>query len=474
MAVTPQGNRLLPAAVLVVLLLVALLGLRSCGNSGAPTFGGRGSPTNGDADLPADTVRTLTAQVQQMRSEMATMRKDNEELRQRDGRIADDVTNRLRPELGAQHNGTLNGIQQRLDRLEESRTGAPVPPLPGSPTGLTGAPVSPVSSGPVPGTAGRGSDLPIGFGYDGSRPGSAAASGGDGLIWVRPLGREAGQTAAPAAAPAAVIGGPMPAVPQPPQPVYTINRDATLIGATAMTALIGRVPVGKEVQDPMPFKVLIGADNLAANGITIPGIEQMVMTGYAVGDATLQCARGRITSATFVFDDGTIRTVSAGGTSAGGSGGLDGRAGAGGGEAAALGWISDERGVPCVSGQYVSNGTSYLAGRAGVALAQAAAEAAAAAQTTTSVSGFTQGSTSTVTGDTGRYVLGRAAAGAGGELGKWLDERAAQAFDAVYVAPGARIAVHLDRQIDIDYDPAGRRVSHGPQRIDPYRRARLD
>jgi hypothetical protein len=48
----------------------------------------------------------------------------------------------------------------------------------------------------------------------------------------------------------------------------TVPRNATLIGATAMTALVGRVPVQGQVRDPMPFKVITGADNLAANGLT--------------------------------------------------------------------------------------------------------------------------------------------------------------------------------------------------------------
>ena len=59
-------------------------------------------------------------------------------------------------------------------------------------------------------------------------------------------------------------------------PVYTVPRNATLIGSTAMTALVGRVPVQGQVRDPMPFKVITGADNLAANGLTVPGVQGMV------------------------------------------------------------------------------------------------------------------------------------------------------------------------------------------------------
>ena len=38
---------------------------------------------------------------------------------------------------------------------------------------------------------------------------------------------------------------------------------------------------GGEVRDPMPFKVITGRDNLAANGLTVPGVEGMIWSGTA-------------------------------------------------------------------------------------------------------------------------------------------------------------------------------------------------
>ena len=90
---------------------------------------------------------------------------------------------------------------------------------------------------------------------------------------------------------------------------YTVPRNATLMGSVAMTALIGRVPIDGTVNDPYPFKVLIGPDNLTANGIDIPDVAGAVVSGTASGDWTLSCVRGQIRSVTFVFHDGTIRTV---------------------------------------------------------------------------------------------------------------------------------------------------------------------
>ena len=54
--------------------------------------------------------------------------------------------------------------------------------------------------------------------------------------------------------------------------VFHAAENATLAGATAMTALIGRVPIDGRVTDPMQFKAVIGRDNLAANGFELPGM----------------------------------------------------------------------------------------------------------------------------------------------------------------------------------------------------------
>src|SRR3546814_16737478 len=81
------------------------------------------------------------------------------------------------------------------------------------------------------------------------------------------------------------------------------------MGAVAMTALIGRVPIDGTVNDPYPFKVIVGPDNLTANGINIPDVAGAVFSGTAPGDWTLSCVRGQVRRITFVFHDGTIRTI---------------------------------------------------------------------------------------------------------------------------------------------------------------------
>ncbi|HBP1257584.1 TPA: TIGR03752 family integrating conjugative element protein, partial [Pseudomonas aeruginosa] len=92
---------------------------------------------------------------------------------------------------------------------------------------------------------------------------------------------------------------------------YTLPQNSTLMGSVAMSALIGRVPVDGTVNDPYPFKILIGPDNLTANGIELPDVAGAVASGTASGDWTLSCVRGQIRSLTFVFNDGTVRTFPA-------------------------------------------------------------------------------------------------------------------------------------------------------------------
>ena len=235
------------------------------------------------------------------------------------------------------------------------------------------------------------------------------------------------------------------------KPAYTVPRNATLIGSTAMTAMIGRIPVQGQVRDPMPFKVITGPENLAANGLSVPGVQGMIWSGTAVGDWTLSCVTGRLESVTFVFDDGTIRTLSSDDRSmqASGQGGRD----------LSLGWVSDAQGVPCISGDRKSNAAAFLSQRIGVQAIQAAADAAAASQTT-SVIGNAGNVTDRVTGDVGQFVLGRTASGGSEEIAKWLLERQSQNFDAVFVPAGTTLAIHVDRELAIDFDSQGRKLDH--------------
>ncbi|EAO9968852.1 TIGR03752 family integrating conjugative element protein, partial [Salmonella enterica] len=124
----------------------------------------------------------------------------------------------------------------------------------------------------------------------------------------------------------------------PVDPVYTLPENATLVGSRAVTALLGRVPVNNKVTDPYPFKVMIGRDNLTANGIEVPEVEGAIVSGTASGDWTLSCVRGSVTSITFVFSDGTVRTLPAPSDRTDNSGSEN---GGGSGNGGSIGWLSD-------------------------------------------------------------------------------------------------------------------------------------
>jgi integrating conjugative element protein (TIGR03752 family) len=458
------ANRLLPLLAGAVVLMLAFVTLKSCTGEQESSLFMESVPQapSPDADSPADTIKTLTANVAAMTTEVRALRKDNDQLRKgnRDllanrHQIEENVTTRVKRALLSREKdqearnridaGVLSSLTTRMDALSQSLS----------------------RSHPVQGS----NDIPVGLGLDGE-----GALPTESLIWIDPLDaidtnttplggngllRRVGQSTGGALASAREQTGNLTQTFNTVHPVYTVPRNATLIGSTAMTALVGRVPVQGQVRDPMPFKVITGADNLAANGLTVPGVQGMVWSGTAIGDWTLSCVTGRLDSVTFVFEDGTIRTISS-----------DDRGNQRGGAEKPLGWISDERGIPCITGERKTNAPAFLTQRIGVMAIQAAAEAAASAQTTTIVSD--SGSvTNSVTGDTGQFVLGKTLSGGSDEVSKWLLERQSQSFDAVFVPAGTRIAIHVDHELSIDLDTTGRKLTHEPS-IDPYLRTQLD
>ncbi len=460
------SNRLLPLLAGAVVLMLAFVTLKSCNGEQDDGLVMKTVPQAPapDADSPADTIKTLTANVAAMTSEVKALRKDNDQLRE-DNRdllanrhqIEENVTTRVKRELLSREksqdahsridSGVLSSLTARVDALSQSLSRSS--------------------------TTKGGHDIPVGLGLDGIGEGVVPT---DSLIWIDPLDtidsdtttsgtngvlHRVGHSTSGALETARKKTDNLTQSLNTVRPVYTVPRNATLIGSIAMTALVGRVPVQGQVRDPMPFKVITGADNLAANGLTVPGVQGMVWSGTAIGDWTLSCVTGRLDSVTFVFDDGTIRTISS-----------DDRGNQSGGAQKPLGWISDQQGIPCITGERKTNAPAFLTQRIGVMAIQAAAEAAASAETTSVVSDA--GSvTRSVTGDTGTFVLGKTISGGSDEVSKWLQERQSQSFDAVFVPAGTRIAIHVDHELPIDLDTTGRKLNHEPS-IDPYLRTRLD
>ncbi|MCK2094567.1 TIGR03752 family integrating conjugative element protein [Thauera aromatica] len=458
-----NSNGLLKWLMIPTALLLVFVGIKLFSGDDAPSpqeEAARLTPDEAKAlgiegDTPRDTVATLVAQVRQLRTELQTalsdnktQREENQRLRQREGAIDQRIQSALESERNQLHQdrqqvsserqqtqGLLQQLQQRLDGIGKDNP----------------------------------ADLPVGLGLE---PGDGLA--GDTLRWVEPEDRRddgkqrsSGNAAsfsfptsfAPAqktletTASSAVDASRRAAGVPEATAVYTVPTNSTLMGSISMTALIGRVPVDGVVSDPYPFKILIGRDNLTANGIDIPEVAGAVVSGTASGDWTLSCVRGQIRSVTFVFEDGTIRTIPkdderGGKRQQNSSNTQDG-----------MGWISDPYGIPCVSGQRRSNAQQYLGTQALITAAGAGVASLIDAGNgqVSYVSG--DGSIGTV-GIGASEAMGRILAGGVQDMSAWVNKLYGQAFAAVYVKPGAKVAVHLEEPLTIDYDPKGRRVDH--------------
>lgn len=232
-------------------------------------------------------------------------------------------------------------------------------------------------------------------------------------------------------------------------PVYTIPRNATLFSNVAMTALLGVIPIEGSIIDPIRFKVITGNTNLATNGLYIPGVRNIVWSGIAVGNREMSCVRGELHSVTFTFDDGTIRTVSS--TKSSSNTKTKNKR--------ILGYISDRQGSPCLKGQLITNASDYLRDRMIASSAAATASAFSSTQetTTTRSDGSLQ---SYFTGDTSNYIASKALSGGLTELTGYLRDRARNAVDLVYLEAGQEVVLHVEYQIDIDYDPNGRKLEY--------------
>ncbi len=459
------------------------------------------SDKTADSDTPADTVRTLTSEVKELKTATQQLVEEN-------ARIKNDNAN-----LRANEPALIERVRTAL------RNDATTPPTQATASATKGAPdtASNVVDGVIKdGTSGLASlsgsvssvaGIPGGLGYDNlsgvatptsapsamTQPAGMQPAGPRRYIRLVPMGMieakgASGQTGlirinTPATDKAPESVNSWLSTGEPPQnggenhrtgdvsaaapssrkkaatPYFTIPENATLTGATAMTAIVGRVPVDGRVQDPMPFKLLIGRENLAANNQAMPSdIAGLIVSGTAIGDMTLNCSEGQIHSLTFVFNDGTIQTVSRrheGGMQA--SGGTVAQSGIAG--SAKLGYISDDYGNPCVAGHFVTNAPAYLTDVIGLKTLTLAAQSSAMAQTTTVATAL--GSSSSVTGNKSSFVLGQAAGGAADEVSNWIMRRLNNSFDAVVTRAGAHLVVHMDQEIKLDKLPDARRLDYG-------------
>ncbi|KAA8994637.1 TIGR03752 family integrating conjugative element protein [Affinibrenneria salicis] len=457
-----QANNLLKLLLPCLLLGAGFIGLKSCQpadseknkqdeHAVADLSGDELTALGIDGDTPRDTVATLVGQMKQYRQEMAEMREnsaalvqENRRLRERDQNVESRINNAISREretfssaLQKQQSTLLDSVQEKLSQLTQKPAAADDIPLglglenQGVPAGalrwIEPADAMPVDKRGQPAVSGVQFPTPFGLAGD-----SANGQQREVLAGETPGNRAAKEVV----------------------PVYTLPENSTLTGSVAMTALLGRIPINGTVSDPYPFKILIGRDNLTANGIELPDIEGAIVSGTASGDWTLSCVRGTLHSITFVFRDGTVRTV----PQAAGQSGRDGNSSQNSGSG--IGWLSDPHGLPCIPGERKSNAAAYLSSQFLLSGSSAAASAFANGQTTSTVE---DGSiTSAITGNSGQYVLGQALGGGLKESADWFKQRYGQMFDAVYVQPGHPVALHITQQLAIDYEKQGRKVKYTP------------
>ena len=232
---------------------------------------------------------------------------------------------------------------------------------------------------------------------------------------------------------------------------YTIPDTATLVNSTSMTAMLGRVPFKGKLVSPFRFKVITGSQNLATNGHRIPGIKNIVWSGYAQGVREQECVRGFLDTVTYTFEDGTISTFSVKRQQHSGGGSQSQQY---------LAYISDPWGKPCIRGALYSNASQYLRDRILVATAAAASRASAASQTTTTQDASNNAISSFVSGDKTQAIAADAIAGGLDEATSYLRDIMTDAFDVVYIQTGQPLTINVEREIPIDYNPDGRKLAH--------------
>ncbi len=461
-----RSNGLLKWLMIPVALLVLFIGVRlfSGGGASTPSQANAGSQLTPEemkalgieGDTPRDTVATLVGQVKQLRTELQTALSDNKSQREENQRLRqreNSIDQRINSALEAERSNLRRDQQQAASEREQTE-------------GLLADLQRRLES--IGGRSGGHADLPVGLGLQG---GDEAGMDG-GVRWVEPddakkaegRGTSNGVISFPTSfgpaqrtlettAETVANAGARAAGVKTAKPVYTVPTNSTLMGSVAMTALIGRVPIDGTVNDPYPFKVLVGPDNLTANGIDIPDVAGAVFSGTASGDWTLSCVRGQVRSITFVFHDGTIRTIP---EDRDGNQQNNQQQNS---QSGGLGWISDPYGIPCVSGERRSNAQQYLGSQALITAAGAGVASLIESDSGQMSYVGSDGSIGTV-GISGQEAVGRILAGGVQEMSNWVNKLYGQAFAAVYVQPGAKVAVHLEKPLAIDFDPEGRKVDH--------------
>lgn len=475
-----KANGLMKVLLPVLIVVVCFIGVKACGSKDT-TEPEPAKTTNAltelsqddlkalgiEGDTSADTLRTLIGALRDVRARQAVLDEQNKALISENNKLKGENSS-----VGLQISNAVNAAKQETNEALEKQKTSLLEKL----NDLTGTLKSQGQNTDMVSTgSSSGTDFSVGLGLDTEN----APSGSQGeVIWISP--QDAKKTEGQSQSDNDKFTFPTSFLDDNPvsrqraeydrvvknkqeldgngaesdtRPVYTLPENSTLVGSKAMTALIGRIPINDKVTDPYPFKLLIGKDNLTANGIELPDVEGAIVSGTATGDMVLSCVRGTIHSITFVFSDGRIRTLPRPVANTQGNNNDNAR------DRGSIGWISDNNGIPCISGERKSNASTYLPTVALLGMGSSAGDALTQNQYTTQ-NNVNGGVTSALTGNAGQAVLGQTLGGGFKEVTDWVKQRYGQTFDAVYVPPGANVAIHITRQLAVDYEDYGRKVRY--------------
>lgn len=406
-----------------------------------------------DVDSPKETMRTLTEETRSVREHSEKLQEENKVLKREITRLLemeDTINKRVNSKFNAAEKDAEKS-QRELEHTQDMTKGL-ISKLERRLEELSAEDKSKTGKASAHGYDINASGIPTGLGFDNT----GAQVNYDQIVWVNPVDakvdpKDPSSVTVPdfsrgidAIVELAPAGQQREKKRKEDRSIkaYTIPDNATLMGSVALTAMLGRIPTNGQVVDPYPFKVIVGEKNLSSNGIHIPGVNGITMSGVAKGDWTLSCVSGEIYSMTFTFQDGTIVSVPEPGVKT----------------EEPLAWFSDRNGVPCITGKRITNAPSYLSQRIGLTGASSYANAKAQSQYTNTVS--EGASTSTLTGDPTLVAQNTAISSGLNEVTDWLDARMENSFDAIYIAPGTPLVLHVVEELRIDYDPEGRKVNH--------------
>jgi len=222
-------------------------------------------------------------------------------------------------------------------------------------------------------------------------------------------------------------------------PAYTIPSNSVL-SAVLTSGLIGRIPVDKQVTDPFRFNVKITDQSFYSGGHANNVLQDVFASGTASGDLLLSCVRATIDSITFIFADGTISDH----------------------KVSEMAYLANEYGYPCIKGNLITNAAQYLGVSALFSGLSGGAKAFSEAQTTTS-NNSNGSSSSSVTGSPYKFLGASILSSSAQEIQKWVNSRAQSSFDVIAIPSGKLVNILMQEQINIDYDPKGRKLNHHHQ-----------